>query len=277
MDPPFPTVKLWITGIDPSTFYQKGGLNLNSTEILVWGPKSFTVSVTESDAVIIKSWNGEIIFDYVKGDFQIISVSRMTIPGISTIEELKSILGCFDGCVVRVKMIGPAPNLDPGPGYDQGWDIVGANPDYVMIRTQVYEKVVLFKWEWFLRNAKKFSLVENRMNMPTIFSPREVKTERMRNLIRNFDRTPREWRLVGSYIWKIPITLIPQLKVMVCSVGGFQKHLVDGNEIDLATFRMDANVRKLILDQMTHSKILKKLDLLAWAIDTLIAVGVVEV
>lgn len=252
-----PNQTLWVLGLDQESFYQRCP-NFSPELLETHSPRSFSVSASPTEAIVIKAWNGELLLDYVLGEFRIISVSSTSVSTFTTLTKLGTALKLFDGCMLSIKLNNPRIMNCLTPG----WDITGADPDYMLVRSDVYEKAVNFRWTYFLRLSKSF-FPDNvhKISIPFFFSMKEVVTERTRVILRQHPDTPREWRVAGASVWKIPSRLFPQLRNWFSGLFSLEM--------------LECNVQTFLLSELavTRDDIneLKKLDLLAWVVDSLLS------
>lgn len=277
------TVLLWITGVERKEFWnrlEREGIHYISFDY--YDARSFTLAVSESDAIILRSWNGEV--GLTRDAFpQILSVSRKTLQRGERITDLKAFLATMDGCVLKA-YINSATSIEEMLGQESGWDyfqftnFVG-KIETMLIRSTVYERAVNLRWEYFLRKH----IPDRRLHflfVPIIFSPSEPNNERLLNLLRQHFLTPKYWRIVGNKIWQMPVKIWSMLEMILPKpdehwdrflIGDYRcepRNIdLDHGKIQYLTYTIEQTFRKFVV----NTSELQNIDWVVWAIETLLS------
>ena len=282
MSEPSNIVFLWITGVTKDSFcerLEKADIHFSSLE--QHDLRDFTISVSPAEAIILCSWNGEVSLDRDCLP-EILSISRKCSPRGQRITNLQTFLNSLDGCVLKayvsgVSYIGEIPGWD----YFEFLNTFG-KIETVFIRSDVYEKAVILRWEFLLKGF----ILDRRISfytIPMIFFRNERKTKRLRMILRQYHGTPRYWRFIDDKMWQLPMKIWHLLEnIMPTPAYRWDSFLVD--PLPLAIIEGDSasswwdHQKVQILSQkietifylnVSCTKRPKGVDWLMWAIDTL--------
>lgn len=282
-------VFLWITGVSKDLFCERlERENINAVSVEQHDLYDFTISVSPAEAIIIRSWNGEVRLDRDCLP-EILSISRKSSPRGQRITNLQTFLDTLDGCVLRAYVNGVS-SIGEIPGWDY-FEFLNSfgKIETMFIRSDVYEKAVILRWEYLLKGF----IFDRRISfysIPTIFFRNERKTKRLRMILRQYHETPRYWRFIDEKIWQLPMKIWHLLENIMPKNTGWESFLVDPVVLDFPpkespTFSgfpserpwwdhekvhfLNQKISNIFYLNVSSAKNLTGVDWLMWAIDTL--------